>query len=279
MNILLQATRKFPSIQMNFDVYQATYQGGRKYNQDRVAYAYTDQALLLVLADGMGGHSHGELAAQITIQTYMQAFYVAAKPSVQDPAEFLGRIMRHAHETIGQFARDQRLTGNPGTTCVAALVQDGKVCWAHAGDSRFYLVRDAAVAAVTSDHSVVQQWADWGIITHEEMKTHPDRNKITNCLGGSDEQFFVETAPETPLQQGDVLLLCSDGLWGPLSADEIVKGLEKASLSTGLEDLMGLALFRENMSADNTTAVAVRWGDTEKDHHVTEPFFGVLDER
>lgn len=264
---------------MNFDVYQATYQGGRKYNQDRVAYAYTDQSLLLVLADGMGGHSHGELAAQITIQTYMQAFSVAAKPRVHEPEEFLGRIMRHAHETIIQFAHDQGLSGNPGTTCVVALVQDGQVCWAHAGDSRFYLLRDEAVAAVTSDHSVVQQWADWGLITAEEMKTHPDRNKITNCLGGSDDQFFVETAPGTPLMQGDVLLLCSDGLWGPLSEPEIVKSLQSAPLHNALEQLMGLALFRENFSADNTTAVVARWGDGGKDHHVTETFFAVLDER
>ncbi len=264
---------------MNFAVYQATHQGGRKYNQDRVAYAYTDQALLLVLADGMGGHSHGEIAAQITIQVYMQAFSVAAKPRVQDPEEFLARIMRHAHETIIQFAHDQGLSGNPGTTCVAALVQDGHVCWAHAGDSRFYLLRDTAVTAVTTDHSVVQQWADWGIITQEEMKTHPDRNKITNCLGGSDDRFFVETAPEIPLQQGDVLLLCSDGLWGPLSAEELAKTLEVAPLPLALEQLMGLALFRENVGADNTTAVVVRWGDAEKDHNVSEPFFGVLDER
>jgi PPM family protein phosphatase len=264
---------------MNFAVYQATYQGGRKYNQDRVAYAYTDQALLLVLADGMGGHSHGELAAQITIQTYMQAFSVAAKPRIQNPEEFLARIMRHAHQTIGQFAIDQGLGGNPGTTCVAALVQDGHVCWAHAGDSRFYLLRDSAVAAVTTDHSVVQQWADWGLITAEEMKTHPDRNKITNCLGGSDEQFFVETVSEIPLMQGDVLLLCSDGLWGPLSEAEIAKALDSAPLPMALEQLMGLALFRENVSADNTTAVVARWGDAEQDHGVTEPFFGVLDER
>lgn len=264
---------------MNFAVYQATYQGGRRYNQDRVAYAYTSDALLLVLADGMGGHSHGELAAQITIQTFMQAFSVAAKPRVHEPAEFLGRIMRHAHETIDQFARDQRLTGNPGTTCVAALIQDSHVCWAHAGDSRFYLLRDEAVAAVTSDHSVVQQWADWGLITPEEMKTHPDRNKITNCLGGSDDQFFVETSPEIPLMQGDVMLLCSDGLWGPLMEAEIVKSLQHAPLHGALEDLMGLALFRENTSADNTTAVVARWGNAEQSHQVTEPFFCVLDER
>lgn len=264
---------------MNFAVYQATHQGGRKYNQDRVAYAYTSEALLLVLADGMGGHSHGELAAQITVQVYMQAFAVAAKPRVQDPEEFLARIMRHAHQTIIQFAQHQGLEGNPGTTCVAALVQDGEVCWAHAGDSRFYLLRAGNVAAVTADHSVVRQWADWGLITEDEVRTHPDRNKITNCLGGADEQFFVETTHAMPLQQGDVLLLCSDGLWGPLTDAEMAHALAVAPLSAAIQHLTGLALYRESHGADNTTAVVARWGEGEENHDTKEPVFAVLDER
>lgn len=142
---------------MNFDIYQASHQGGRKYNQDRVAHAFTEQALLLVLADGMGGHSHGELAAEITIKTFMQAFSVEAKKTVQDPVEFLSRVMRKAHENIIEFAKDQKLFGNPGTTCVVALIQDGKVSWAHAGDSRVYFLREKKAIAVTHDHSVVQQ--------------------------------------------------------------------------------------------------------------------------
>ena len=82
---------------MKFAVYQASRVGGRKYNQDRVAYAYSDKALLLVLADGMGGHLHGEIAAQITIQTFMQSFVQAAQPSVPEPEELLREIMRRAH--------------------------------------------------------------------------------------------------------------------------------------------------------------------------------------
>ena len=169
---------------MKFAVYQASRIGGRKYNQDRVAYAYSDKSLLLVLADGMGGHQHGEIAAQIAINIFTQAFAQAAQPRVPEPEEFLREIMRRAHEAIVQYAHDQQLGGNPGTTCVVALVQDGQVCWAHAGDSRCYLLRGGKTVAVTHDHSAVQQWADWGLIKPDEMKTHPDRNKITNCLGG-----------------------------------------------------------------------------------------------
>jgi PPM family protein phosphatase len=261
---------------MKFAIYQSSHQGGRKYNQDCVAHAYSDQALLMVLADGMGGHSHGELAAQITIKTYMQAFSDEANPRVNEPEDFLSRIMHKANRAIIQFAKDQGLLGSPGTTCVAALVQDGRVCWAHAGDSRFYLLRNKNVVAVTHDHSVVQQWADLGFITEEQMKTHPDRHRITNCLGGEGEMFFVETEPETDLHQGDVMLLCSDGLWGPLDPGEIGKLLMTRPLPDALEELMELSLFREGMKADNTTAVVARWSDKERAHDDTEKEFEVL---
>ncbi len=262
---------------MNFSIYQASHQGGRKYNQDCVAHAYTDQSLLLVLADGMGGHSHGELAAQITIKTYMEAFSDEAKPMLQDPEHFLSRVMRKAHENIVRFAREQKLLGNPGTTCVAAVIQDGKVCWAHAGDSRFYFLRDKQVIAMTRDHSVVQQWADLGFITEEQMKTHPDRHRITNCLGGEGEYFYAESSPLVELQQGDVLLLCSDGLWGPMEPKEIAGALMTGPLDLAMDELMNTALYREGSHADNTTAVVVRWSDKEKPHKPAETVFEILE--
>lgn len=261
---------------MNFAIYQASHQGGRKYNQDCVAHAYTDRALLLILADGMGGHSHGEIAAQIAIKTYMQAFSDEARPQLQDPEDFLSRVMRKAHENIIQFARDQKLPGSPGTTCVAALIQDGRVCWAHAGDSRVYFVRDLQVAAITHDHSVVQQWADLGFITEEQMKTHPDRHRITNCLGGEGEMFFVESEPSRNLQQGDILLLCSDGLWGPMTPLEIGDAMKLQPLDYALDQLMEVALYREGGHADNTTAVVMRWGDGEKSHDGAEAVLKAL---
>ena len=262
---------------MKFAVYQASRVGGRKYNQDRVAYAYSDKALLLVLADGMGGHLHGEIAAQITIQTFMQSFVQAAQPSVPEPEELLREIMRRAHEAITQYAHAQHLGGNPGTTCVAALVQDGQACWAHAGDSRCYLLRDGGIAAVTRDHSAVQQWADWGIIKPEETKTHPDRNRITNCLGGVEDMFYVESTPAVPMQPGDVLLLCSDGLWGPLAEAEIGAAFSIAPLATALDQLMDKALLLGGAHADNTTAVVARWGDAEDEQPAAVPVCVVLE--
>lgn len=262
---------------MKFSIYQASHQGGRRYNQDRVAYAYTNQALILVLADGMGGHSHGELAAEITIKTFMQAFSTEALPQVSDPEAFLSSAMHRAHDSIIQFAKDHDLLGSPGTTCVAALIQNNRVWWAHAGDSRVYMLRGKQVKSVTHDHSVVQQWADLGFITKEQMKTHPDRHRITNCLGGEGGMFFVESSDEVALEQSDVLLLCSDGLWGPLAPEEISSALLTKPLPEAMEALMELSLHREGAASDNTTAVVVRWGKTEPAHEGTESVYDILD--
>ena len=261
---------------MKFAVYQTSQTGGRKYNQDRVAYGYTDEALLLVLADGMGGHSFGEIAAQIAIHTYMQAFARIARPRIPDPVRFLSEIMKSSHEAVIQYTNINKLEGAPGTTCVVALVQDGQVNWAHAGDSRCYLLRKGEVVGVTRDHSVVQQWADWGLITKDEMKTHPDRNKITNCLGGVDD-LHVEMSPYISVQSGDVLLLCSDGLWGPLSNEEIAQGLTGGDLPESIGKLIEVALLREQERADNTTVVVARLGENEEEQKTVTANCVILD--
>jgi len=264
---------------MNFSIYQSSHIGGRKYNQDRVAYAYSEEALLLVLADGMGGHLHGEIAAQTAIHVYMQAFAQVAHPRVAEPAAFLQDVMQFAHDTILKYANDHQLPSNPGTTCVAVLVQDSQIHWSHAGDSRLYLLRNRELLALTHDHSLVQQWADWGIIAQDEVRIHPDRNKITNCLGGVPAMFFSETPPPLPVQQGDLLLLCSDGLWGPLEDAGMAAGLESGPLSAALEKLIAEAIERDGEGADNTTALGARIGAGEEDHSTEEVVCKVLDYR
>ncbi|MFH0934807.1 MAG: protein phosphatase 2C domain-containing protein [Pseudomonadota bacterium] len=264
---------------MKFAVYQASKIGGRKYNQDRVGYAYTNKVLLLVLADGMGGHLHGEVAAQIAVLTFMRAFGRLKEGPVKEPEVFLRETMRAGHDAIFEYAREQQLGGNPGTTCVVALVQDGHIWWAHAGDSRCYLLRDGKVAEVTHDHSVVQQWADWGIIGAEEMRTHPDRNKITNCLGGVEDMFYVDVSGPDAVQSGDTLLLCSDGFWSPLADTEIANLAGAPVLADRVDELIEMAVKRDSIRADNTTAVVARLGEQEEEHMAEMPMCIVLDER
>jgi serine/threonine protein phosphatase PrpC len=243
-----------------------------------VGYAYSEESLLLVLADGMGGHLHGEVAAQIAVLTYMRSFAQVALPRIADPYIFLREVMLQAHHEILRFAKEQNLGGNPGTTCVATVIQDGQVWCAHAGDSRFYLMRDNAVVEMTRDHSVVQQWLDLDIIEASELKTHPDRNKITNCLGGVEDMFYAESSLPVTMKSGDVVLLCSDGLWSPMQDTEMARTFTTAPLSR-LEELIDLSIKREGSRADNSTGLVARWGEDEAEHQTELPAAVVLDYR
>ncbi len=244
---------------MRFSIYQASRQGGRDYNQDRVAYSYSRDALLMVVADGMGGHSHGELAAQITVQTLAATFQRHARPKLNDPATFLHGALERAHLAINDHARTHNLTEIPHTTCVACVLQDDSAWWAHVGDSRLYLYGDNGLVTRTRDHSTVQQLCDDGFITQEEMKTHPDRNKIYNCLGGlmSPE---VEVSRPIPLSEHDTILLCTDGLWGALTEEQIAATLRAFPLARAVEFLMDHAELRAGHAGDNLSAVAMTWG-------------------
>jgi len=262
---------------MNFSIHQASHIGNRKYNQDRAAYAYSSDALLLVLADGMGGHLHGEAAAELIIGTFTESFGRDAQPGIADPTGFIRDSMRHAHERIMRFPHDKTLGGIPGSTCVAALIQDGKMYWGHAGDSRLYMLRNGAIFVKTRDHSMVQQWVDWGMISAEEARIHPQRNQITNCLGGTENTFYMESGEPVDLQSGDVLLLGSDGLWGPFIDDELIEAFAAKPVSEVLDNLIVRAMEREDGHSDNVTGVAMRWGSGETAHDAAEPVCHILE--
>lgn len=262
---------------MKFSIHQASHIGSRKYNQDRAAYAYSSEALLLVLADGMGGHLHGEVAADLIIGTFVESFGRNAQPRIADPGGFVLGAMRHANERILRFSHDKALGGFPGSTCVAALIQDGEAYWGHAGDSRLYLLRAGAVLAKTRDHSMVQQWCEWGMITAEEARIHPQRNQITNCLGGVEDLFYMEHGKPVMLQSGDVLLLGSDGLWGPFADEELAEAFAARPVDGALDGILALALEREDGHADNATGIAMRWGENEAAHDTAEPVCHILE--
>ena len=262
---------------MNFSIHQASHAGNRKYNQDRVAYAYSNDALLLVLADGMGGHLHGEMAAAMIIETFIESFGTDALRRIADPQKFISSTMLSAHERIMLFPHNHALGGFPGSTCVVALIQDGKLYGGHAGDSRLYLLRDGEVNSKTRDHSLVCQWVEWGVITADEARVHPQRNQITNCLGGAEDIFSMESSAPVALQSGDVILLGSDGLWGPFADAELVEAFTSTPVIEALDNLIDRALEREAGHSDNVTGVAVRWGGDEVAHDTVRTISHVLD--
>lgn len=248
---------------MKFSIFQQSRQGGRKYNQDRVAYSYSKDAVLMVVADGMGGHFHGEVAAQITVQLITETFQKQARPHLKDPARFLANAMQASHEAILDYSNKHNLMESPRTTCVAAIVQQDHAYWAHVGDSRLYLFRGQRMLSRTKDHSKVQQLFDEGRISEAEMYTHPERNKIYNCLGG----FLppeVEPSRRTPIREGDTLLLCSDGVWAVLSPAEIGSILDTYNITRAVPELLDHAEFRGGEEGDNLSAVGMTWGEPQQ---------------
>lgn len=253
---------------MQFSIYQQSLIGGRKVNQDRMGYCFTRDSLLLLLADGMGGHIGGEIAATIALQTVSMMFRLQARPYVKKPERFLEEALLQAHHDIQAYAAVNGLREIPRTTVVACLIQHNCAVWAHAGDSRLYWVRRNQVLARTRDHSHFEYLVERGRADPEERSTHPDRNKLYNCLGASTVPR-IELSPRSSLEQGDVLLLCSDGLWSMLPETEIVHQLSSVDIVQSVPDMVQMATAIGGAQADNTTAIGIVWqGDDTLESHL-----------
>jgi serine/threonine protein phosphatase PrpC len=245
---------------MKFTIFQNSRQGPRPYNQDRLAYSYSKDALLLVVADGMGGHKHGEVAAQLAVTTMTEAFQRLAVPTLASPAKFLTEYIQQIHDTIDQYAQERDMLEAPRTTIVAAIVQRGMLYCAHVGDSRLYHYRDSHLLFRTEDHSVVQHLYNKGMISKDDMSTHPYRHKVSNCLGG-DVPPKIDLADRQELAEGDTILLCTDGVWGVVADEQIKHMLNNASIEDGVTELLNHAEQVSHEQGDNMSAIGLQWGD------------------
>jgi len=242
-----------------YDTAQVSLVGDREMNQDRCTLVRQQQTLLLVLADGMGGHPRGEMAAQIAVDSFVGSFGASTQP-IADPGAFLHRQVLEAHHEINAYGHQQRPPIEPRTTLVAALVEPARVTWTHLGDSRLYLLRKGLVLTQTLDHSYVRMLVEQGVIGEEQSDSHPLRNYVTRCLGGANEIPEPTPGSGDGLQPGDVLLLCSDGFWGSLGKDRLVRGLADTAtpLEQQLKSLAESARSEAYPRSDNVTAVALR---------------------
>jgi serine/threonine protein phosphatase PrpC len=243
---------------MKFSVYQISRQGGRERNEDRMGYAYTRESGLFVLADGMGGHPEGAMAAQLALQTFSAYFQKAANPTVKEVPEFLSSATMAAHHQIIRYASEKGMLDTPRTTLVAAVMERNHMHWVHCGDSRLYIVRDGALVTRTRDHSYMEQQAHLGRATQ-----HINRNILFTCLGSPAKPVFDLSGP-LQLQQGDRVLLCSDGLWGTVKDEEVVSELARSTLDQSVPELVEMALKRGGARCDNVTVLAMEWETTEE---------------
>jgi PPM family protein phosphatase len=244
---------------MRFTIFQESRKGSRKVNQDRIAYTYGRDTLLLCVADGMGGHAGGEIAAQIAVRLFIERFQQEAKPILKNPLKFLQDTMLRAHAALGSYANQFSMLETPRTTCVACVVQANHAYWAHVGDSRFYLFRQGGLIGNTKDHSKVQYLVDQGIIAADEVADHPDRNKIFSCLGGLVDPV-IDLSKRTALRNGDIMLMCTDGLWSVLTQHEMANYLTSTPILKTGPQMMRDAEKRGGPDGDNLSAIIVRWG-------------------
>ena len=243
---------------MKFDLFQDTRVGKRPYNQDRIGHWKTAESLFLVVADGMGGHAHGEIAAQVTVDYLGAAYRSEAKPRIADPDAFLHKGIGRAHAMIQHQAQKQGLSESPRTTVVACVVQGGYAYWSFVGDSRLYLIREGRIITRTRDHTPVQVLIDAGRIREEAAMMHPDKNKLLQCLGGP-RAPRLEPPARARLAKDDIVLLCSDGFWGPLTQRQLLMGLIGKPAPRALPDLIQLAESRAGPRCDNISVLAIEW--------------------
>lgn len=246
---------------MKYELAQGTRQGARAVNEDRVAVVERDNAVLLVAADGLGGHSGGALAAQLLTQMMTHTFLNVKQPKISSPSAFLALTILQAHKLIIARGKANDPPMEPRTTCVACVVQNGYAYWAHVGDSRLYHFRGNQVLQRTQDHSAIEQLYSDGVITEEEMVDHPSKGRLLKCIGGPNKPT-ISLGQETILHADDILLLCTDGVWQAFGPDELLKFLNYPSLEEGTEEMLGTAEVKMGRACDNLSAVSFRWKDS-----------------
>jgi serine/threonine protein phosphatase PrpC len=236
--------------------------GDRQDNQDRAAVVVAEDAAMLLVFDGMGGHSDGARAAETGLKV-VQDVFMEAKLPVLDPQGFLYMALARAHDEVVALGTDVAVDFRPRATCAICLVQENGSFWAHIGDSRIYQVRNGHVLTRSRDHSHVEVLIQEGAITEEEALDHPMRNFVECCLGGDAPIPDMSITVNMPLSRGDVLLACSDGLWSGITDDDIA-AIAMPGANNLAENLTALSIKALNANApysDQTPGTASRWLD------------------
>ena len=234
----------------------------RENNEDSYLYwepaseeEFQRKGRLAVIADGMGGHEGGQEASRLAVETvrevYDQAFH-------DEPQAALVESFAAAHNRIQDYAEQHPAFQGMGTTCTALVLRGRQLYFAHVGDSRLYLVRAARILRLTRDHSYVGRLVESGIVRAEDAEKHPQRHILTAALGAGRELAVDGIDQVLALQEGDDLLLCTDGLWSVVTEEELetaVSGNAPAECCAAL-----VKLARQRGAPDNITLQVLRVG-------------------
>jgi serine/threonine protein phosphatase PrpC len=214
----------------------------------------------MLVFDGMGGHSDGAMAAEVGLKVVQDMFTASSMP-IFDPQGFLYTAMARAHDEVVLLGADIAIDFRPRATCAVCLIQESGSYWGHIGDSRIYQMRDGKLISRSRDHSHVEVLIQEGAITEEEALDHPMRNFVECCIGGDAPVPDMSITRMKPLQEGDVLLACSDGLWSGISDADMSEMATRQgmTLADNLKALSMIALSANAPYSDNTTGTALRW--------------------
>jgi protein phosphatase len=215
---------------------------------------------LLVVCDGMGGTVAGEVASRMAVDAVLKSF---AESAERDPAVALSDAVHAANDAIWDHGQARPDLKGMGTTCTAIAIRGDQVTIAHVGDSRAYLVRGREITQLTQDHSLVAQLVARQEITAEQAKHDSRRNVVTRSVGVAPEVDVDIVTLHEPLGPGDTLLICSDGLHGPLEDDQLARAAAAGSLDQAARQLIQLA--NDRGGPDNITAVLARLESTHAD--------------
>ncbi|HYP27129.1 MAG TPA: Stp1/IreP family PP2C-type Ser/Thr phosphatase [Blastocatellia bacterium] len=223
-----------------------------KYVQPNNPEVLASKGMLFVVADGMGGHSAGEVASSIAVETVSRVYY----DDKNDPEESLRKAFQQANRDIHAVSVKNASLSGMGTTCTALVLKDGTALSAHVGDSRIYLVRDGQIYVMTEDHSAVMEMVKRGLISHEEARYHPDKNIILRAVGSQPDVEVSSWEEPFPVKASDQFVLCSDGLYDLVTDEEIKDAVLSADPHVACEGLISLA--KERGGYDNITVGIIR---------------------
>ena len=232
----------------------------RERNEDSSAFWQPDSVAdqerkgrLAIIADGMGGYEGGQEASQLAVQTVCDTF----ARDVGTPQALLVSGMKTAHERIREYARQHPKMFGMGTTCTAVCIARAHLYFAHIGDSRLYLVRGGNISRLTRDHSYVGRLIESGLINANDAEAHPQRHILTAALGVGEDPVPDTPLHPLPLQNKDILLLCTDGLWGLVKDEELQKTISRHDPDDACRKLVSLA--KERGAPDNVTLQLLRF--------------------
>jgi PPM family protein phosphatase len=232
----------------------------RQNNEDSFGYwepeddqQFLRKGRLAVVADGMGGYEGGQEASRLAVETLVEVYRDFGG---DDPQAALVEALQAAHEQIREYSFAHPELRGMGTTCTAVAIVQDSLYYVHVGDTRLYLIRDGQISRVTRDHSYVGRLVESGMISPEEAENHPQRNILTAALGTNPDLIMDSPGQPEPLRPEDVLLICSDGLWGQVRDLEILDAVENKSAEQTGRKLIELA--RERGGPDNITVEVLR---------------------